>query len=337
MRTNRSAAKKSAAAPPPGSATIASASSATIAALRSAVTARGRARAAAAGPARRPARRPWPRARLRRLGGEAVADPEVRVDVAPLRRGPLELLAQLAHEDVHGAIATGHRVAPDALVDLLAFEHAALGGGQQLDELELAAGQLDRTALDEGLELVGPDLHLAGGEGDRVAARLAAPAAAHDGLDAGDDLLRVAGLLTQSSAPSRSPRTRWATVDWPVQTTTPSPGSSAHTRSSHSHPCAPSPARSTTTALSRIDTIVWTGTAPPTTRYSQPRRSRRLDSTCRNPVSRSSTAMRSGVSTAKFCSVMSSRSITVPAVVREVLHAQDHSFFTSRPQQLGFS
>ena len=34
------------------------------------------------------------------------------------------------------------------------------------------------------------------------------------------------GLVTQSSAPSRSPRTRWATVDWPVQTTTGSAGSS---------------------------------------------------------------------------------------------------------------
>ena len=33
------------------------------------------------------------------------------------------------------------------------------------------------------------------------------------------------GLVIQSSAPSRSPRTRWATEDWPVQTITPRPGS----------------------------------------------------------------------------------------------------------------
>src|SRR5215213_1253702 len=33
------------------------------------------------------------------LGREAVADPEVRVDVPPIRRGALELGAQLAHED----------------------------------------------------------------------------------------------------------------------------------------------------------------------------------------------------------------------------------------------
>ena len=69
---------------------------------------------------------------LDRLGREAVADAEVRVDVAPVRRRLLELLAQLAHEDVDRAVAAGHRVAPDALVDLLALEHAALGRGEQL-------------------------------------------------------------------------------------------------------------------------------------------------------------------------------------------------------------
>ena len=107
----------------------------------------------------------------RRLGGEAVAHAEVRVDVAPVRRRLLELLAQLAHEDVDRAVAAGHRVAPDALVDLLALEHAALGAGQQLDQLELAAGELDRAAVDERLELVGADLELAGR--DRAARRRA--------------------------------------------------------------------------------------------------------------------------------------------------------------------
>ena len=36
------------------------------------------------------------------------------------------------------------------------------------------------------------------------------------------------GFVTQSSAPMRRPRTRWATLDWPVQTTTPRCGSRAH-------------------------------------------------------------------------------------------------------------
>ncbi len=39
------------------------------------------------------------------------------------------------------------------------------------------------------------------------------------------------GLVTQASAPKRSPRTRWATDEGPVQTITARPGSRAHTRS----------------------------------------------------------------------------------------------------------
>ena len=57
---------------------------------------------------------------------EAVADAEVRVDVAPVRRAALELRAQLAHEHVDRAVAARHRVAPHVLVDRLALQHAAL-------------------------------------------------------------------------------------------------------------------------------------------------------------------------------------------------------------------
>src|SRR3954470_20251590 len=67
-----------------------------------------------------------PDRRLDRLGREAVPDPEVRVDVAPVRRRALELGAQLAHEDVHRAVAVDHRVAPHPLVDLLALQNLAL-------------------------------------------------------------------------------------------------------------------------------------------------------------------------------------------------------------------
>ncbi len=42
------------------------------------------------------------------------------------RRGLLELLAQLAHEHVHRAVAAHHRVAPQARIDLLALQHTAL-------------------------------------------------------------------------------------------------------------------------------------------------------------------------------------------------------------------
>src|SRR3712207_3243190 len=122
------------------------------------------------------------------------AHAEVRVDVAPLRRHTLELLAQLAHEDVDRAVAAGHGVAPDALVDLLALEHAPVGVGQQLDELELAVREIDGVLADERLVLIGADLDLA--DHDRLDGRRAlGPApAADDRLDAGDDLLRMARL-----------------------------------------------------------------------------------------------------------------------------------------------
>src|SRR4051794_17192033 len=117
--TNSSAPKKSAAAPPPGSAQTPSASSATMPKLRAAFIASARREELA-----RPGglRLDGPRRQrgccrvLRRLGREPVPDAEVRVDVAPAGRRLLELLAQLAHEDVDRAVAARHRVAPHALI-----------------------------------------------------------------------------------------------------------------------------------------------------------------------------------------------------------------------------
>ncbi len=62
------------------------------------------------------------------------------------------------------------------------------------------------------------------------------------------------GFVIQASAPSRSPRTRCATEDGPVQTITARPGSRAQTRSRYSQLPGPSTARSTTSAFSRIAT-----------------------------------------------------------------------------------
>src|SRR4051794_29261923 len=132
------------AVPPPGSFQTTTASARTIAMLRrfvprlgpTAKTIPGRRDQAGARPSghddvglagrggglldrgRRDARRfgPFDHDRLRR---EPVADPEVRVDVPPARRGALELLAELADEDVDRAVTVDHRVAPDPLVDLL--------------------------------------------------------------------------------------------------------------------------------------------------------------------------------------------------------------------------
>ncbi len=102
------------------------------------------------------------------------------------------------------------------------------------------------------------------------------------------------GLVIQSSAPRRSPRTRWATVEGPVQTTMPSSGSAPQRRSSHVHACGPRIARSTTSAERRIETTTSAGTGLPSTRCSQPSRSRRLLNTWMKPLSRSRTAMRRG-------------------------------------------
>ena len=64
-------------------------------------------------------------------------------------------------------------------------EHTPLGVGEELDQLELAARQVDRAVADEGLEAVGADLQLAGQHGG-----------ADGGGNGGD------GGLSDSAAPS---------------------------------------------------------------------------------------------------------------------------------------
>src|SRR4051812_20418243 len=100
------------------------------------------------------------------------------------------------------------------------------------------------------------------------------------------------GLVTQSSAPMRSPRTRWETVDGPVQTMIGSAGSSRVRRSRYSHACGPASARSSTSAPRRIATSPSGGTAPDSTRCSHPSRSNRFVRTWTKPVSPSLIATR---------------------------------------------
>ena len=236
---------------------------------------------------RRSGRRP--RAIRRRSGSRSRSG----CGCSATRRGLLELLAQLAHEHVDRAVAADHRVAPQPRVDLLALEHAALGRGEQLDQLELAAGEVDAVLADEGLEAVGADLDLAGAARGATSARpllrrrrrttLCTRAMTSSGWQ---------GLVIQSSAPRRSPRTRWATVEGPVQTTMPSSGSASQRRSSQVQAWGRArrgrrPGRSgasTTTASA--------GTGLASTRCSQPSRSRRLQRTWMKPLSRSRTAIR---------------------------------------------
>src|SRR3954462_9127749 len=81
--------------------------------------------------------------RLRRvgapyLGAEAIADAVVRVHVGEAGAA-VELLAELAHEHVDGAVAMAVRHIPDALVQLVAAEHAPGVAGQLVEQPELGA------------------------------------------------------------------------------------------------------------------------------------------------------------------------------------------------------
>ena len=129
-----------------------------------------------------------------RFGVEAVADAEVGVDVGPARRALLQLLAQLADEDVDRAVAVGHRIAPDPLVDRLALEHLALAVGEQVQQLELAAGQVEALTGGEGLELIWTDLQLTGGKRTGLGFAAAAAPAAADRFHPRHRLLGMAGL-----------------------------------------------------------------------------------------------------------------------------------------------
>ena len=105
--------------------------------------------------------------------------------------------------------------------------------------------------------------------------------------------------MTQSSAPSRSPRTRWATVDGPVQTITPEARQPRADLSRGSvQALGPSTAGSTTSASTRSATSASERRRRGDQRCASPAASNRLASTCTKPLSESSTptrALRSGL------------------------------------------
>ena len=71
-----------------------------------------------------------------------------------MRRGAgVDLLAQLADEDVDGAVAVRGAAAPDALEQLVAGEHAALVERERVDEPELGRCQLGAFAVDVRLDV----------------------------------------------------------------------------------------------------------------------------------------------------------------------------------------
>ena len=104
------------------------------------------------------------------------------------------------------------------------------------------------------------------------------------------------GLVTQSSAPIRSPRTRWATRRPARAHDDGQPGQRRRrARSRYSQACGPEQREVDDDARRGASRpAARRGTALASTRCSQPRRSRRLVSTWRNPESPSMTATRSG-------------------------------------------
>ena len=76
------------------------------------------------------------------------------VDVLVAGGTALDLLAKLSDEHVDRAVAVGHRVTPDLLVDGLAFEDVALVFGKEVEEFELTPGQVQTDPGDEGLRLL---------------------------------------------------------------------------------------------------------------------------------------------------------------------------------------
>ena len=105
------------------------------------------------------------------------------------RRARLDLVAQLAHEDVHGAVAPGFPPAPDPLEQLVARDHAAALERQRVEEPELGRRQVDALAVHVGLDVERVDQELL--DLDRLAALLGLGAHAPPGrrAHARDELL----------------------------------------------------------------------------------------------------------------------------------------------------
>ena len=98
----------------------------------------------------------------------------------------------------------GHRVAPDPLVDRLALEHLALGLGEQLQQLELAAGQVEAARRRRRPGTVGADLELA--DDERAGFGLAARRGGDGATTASIRAIASSGwqgLVIQSSTPRR--------------------------------------------------------------------------------------------------------------------------------------
>ena len=105
------------------------------------------------------------------------------------RRAAVDLVAQPADEDVHGAVAVALAPAPDLLQQLVAGDDAAALERELVEQPELGRREPGVAALDVRLHVARVDAELL--DLDRVAAllRLRAHAPPGRGADAGDELL----------------------------------------------------------------------------------------------------------------------------------------------------
>ena len=88
------------------------------------------------------------------LGSEAVPGAEVGMDEDPTGSDCIELAPDPADVDVNGAIAAGHRTAPDAIEDELAADDPIGTIGERLEDLVLTNRQKSADAFHEDFAIV---------------------------------------------------------------------------------------------------------------------------------------------------------------------------------------
>ena len=192
-------------APPPAAL---SAGSSTCGRSMANVRTLGRRSGAASAPPRTPPPRPGRRAA--RAGSGSPRRSACGCSSSPAR--PLELLAHLPDEHVHGAVAVGHRVAPDGLVDLLALEHlpAAWASSCSSSNSRRVRSTLRlRTNAWNWSARISSSPATSGPVSTRSDARLRRRTTASTRASTSSGWQ---GLVIQSSAPARRPRTRCETL-----------------------------------------------------------------------------------------------------------------------------
>ncbi len=109
-------------------------------------------------------------------------------------RPAIDLLAQLADEDVDGPVAVALAAAPQLLQQLVSADHAAALQRQRVEDAELGRSQPRALAVDVRLHLLGVDAQLLDLDRLAVLAALGSGPSPRGGPDAGDELLHREGL-----------------------------------------------------------------------------------------------------------------------------------------------